>query len=899
MAYFHKILDNPKGLTNHFDGSRGFDNDPEEEEEPHTKDYEYQKGVLSKALDRLETAAALKYERRIMAVPASIDYIRIDFLITFDNNDPEYKTKERFIRDFGLSPIRYYNFNKSVLFEINDHEKFNLFHGLVTQYVNSSPYQSPSGKSYSIITIISEFTFLSREAILQPEEITDTENYVVLELTKQDDSSLENDKLKIFTAMNTFLNSEFIEPQIASKYSNTQFLSLSGISRTTLIQILDHFDIIASVQAIHIPRIKTLSNGTLLRTFDFHISAAGDHLPKVAIIDNGVNKIPPLIDSLATNGYTFDPTYPPYNSPGWHGTAVAVLAAVGESFFNKQVLLKPDCRIVSYRIFENQGGQINMQHFEQTIRDAYSKGIRLFNLSANTRFKSYNSDYSYFGYLLDKLSYELDILFFISAGNLDPLDLENIYTAIQGTVPYHDMLDYPKHFFYPDTYCDEHSCDGTNLKEPADSLNNLTIGAIAENFEQRSKPDLTLDKTLPAYYTSKYHVSPYHKVNGTRLKSKHINYRMVKPDIVYPGGDYGAETAGMQLVGSGIGNDLFRLECGTSFSAPFATNLAAKLTTLYPSLTTQSIKAIIINSAVEPADSEFLKPHLNQLKEHFSSSEFGKTYAGLNLSEKLKVNKWFHDKDLLFKLIGHGVPNRELALSSNRKSITVIIQDQIKTDTHKAIPINLPAYLNSFTKKSPIVSVQATLVFKFQPNFKDQTGYNPLHISFNFIKTFSDRQHFATDQDHTANIAAYRDGIPFYNRLYQGISDTPQKTVVRNEALGIKGKIGTWSDDFYPNGRQFSNSQKMNLLINVTDLNKISNNLSLIVRCIGKKETGFDTSSYLAGNHPYSIVLTFSERPNREFSEYDFYNEFSRINQTLDIVAQTELDTDLEAEAGD
>jgi len=896
MAYFHKILTNPKGSVNQFDASRGFDNEPEEEEEILPKDYEYQKGVLSNALHRFSISAARKYERRRFQVPADIDYLRIDFLVTFDNFDTEHRTKDRFIRDFGLTPVRFYNFNKSVLFEINDHDKFNHFHELVIQYVESNASQSPTNKPYNIITIIAGFEFLSRELLLPDQEILDNGNSVVLELTMQDQSSLENTKINIQGALTNFLKERLVFVTFSPKIADTQFLTLSGISKKDLIDTLDHFDVIASIQMIRVPRIMTLQSGSVLRNFDFHISAAAAHLPQVAIIDNGVNRIPPLRENLSPIGYTFDTSYPPYQTPGWHGTAVAVLASVGEDFFSGQAVLSPSCRIVSYRIFENQGGQIDFLVFERTVRDAYAQGIRLFNLSANTRFKLYNGDYSYFGFLLDKLTYELDILFFISAGNLDASDLENIFKVTQGPVPYHDMLDYPKHFYYPDEYCDEHSCEGTNLKEPADSLNNITIGAIAENYGNPSKQHLTLDRSLPAYYTSKYHVSPYHKVNGTRLKSKHINYRMVKPDVVYPGGDYGAESAGIQLVGSGIGNDLYRQECGTSFATPFATNLAAKLSTIYPSLKTQSIKALIINSAIKPANSGFLKPHLSVLKETLSNSEFKKSYSALNQSEKLKINKWCNDKDLLFKLIGHGIPDTNFALNSSSKSITVIIEDQIKIDTHKAIPINIPRYLNHFSKKTPIVEVTATLVFKFQPNFKDQTGYNPLHISFNFIKTIPDPNKVAPNEKHTANIAAYKEGLPYYDNLYRGISDAAERTQLRNKALGVKDKIQTWSDDFFPNGRQFSNSQKMNLSINVTDLNKTDNNLSLIVRCLGKKETGFDTSSYLAGNHQYSMVLTFSERKNNEFIENDFYEEFSRINQTLDIVVETEMDADLEAE---
>lgn len=888
MNYPHKILNNPKGLEKYFDGSRGFEKDEkdEEEEDNSPKDYEYQKQLLSTALINFESDYTRKYERRKINIP-SIDYIRIDFLVTFDNND-DYKTKDNFIKKFGLRPIRYYNFNKSVLFEIVDAGKFETLRGYLIDYTESPASVSPMGQSYAIITIITGFKFLSREQILLTADLNSAINSVVLELTDREDIDSNQNRGLIFSAIVSFLQSAASVSNSIAYFRSEEYLTINGISTDTLVTLVDNFDLIASVQAIRVPRILFSNSVGKIRTYDFQIRPSAANLPIVTVIDNGVSRSGPLAGNVVPSlGYTFDSIYPAYSPIGWHGTAVAMIATVGEQFYSTASELEPACRIVSYRIFEDSEGQIDFLKLDGVVRDAYSKGSRIFNLSANTGFKLYNGDYSYFGYFLDKLSYELDILFVISAGNLNGDDLENIYNTVNDSVPYHGMLDYPRHFFYPEEISDEHMCDATNLKIPGDSLNNLTVGAIAENFDPTSSSDLTLDKTLPAYYTSKYNVSPFHKVNGTRLKSKHINYRLTKPDVVYPGGDYGIGSAAIQLVGTGVGSDLFKSECGTSFAAPFASNLAAQLCANYPTLNMQSIKALIINSASQTSDSDFLKKHLVDLKNSFSSSEFGKSFASLNKSERLKINKWFNDEDLLFKLTGHGLPNTKIALGSNRKSITVIIQDQIAIDTFKSVPINLPKYLNQFSKSTPIVEVYATLVFRFQPNFHEQMGYNPLHMSFNFIRTFG-------SPDNTAKIAAYRDGLKFYNELYKGLDEPKLKTARRNSELGIKSKVETWSDDFYPNGRQFSNSQKLKLQINVKDLAKTGNSISLIIRCTGKNTDDFNIRSYLAGNHPYSIVLTFSEKKNEELESYDFYDEFNQINQTLDLVAQGTLDADLD-----
>jgi len=82
--YPHKILNNPKGTVTYFDGSRGFENTTDEDDEPEetVKDYAYQKQVLGQALTNYTSERTVKYERRTIQVPFSIDYIRIDFLVT-------------------------------------------------------------------------------------------------------------------------------------------------------------------------------------------------------------------------------------------------------------------------------------------------------------------------------------------------------------------------------------------------------------------------------------------------------------------------------------------------------------------------------------------------------------------------------------------------------------------------------------------------------------------------------------------------------------------------------------------------------------------------------------------------------------------------------------------------
>src|SRR5690606_29531170 len=124
---------------------------------------------------------------------------------------------------------------------------------------------------------------------------------------------------------------------------------------------------------------------------------------------------------------------------------------------------------------------------------------------------------SFFSYLLDKLAYELDILIFIAAGNMNYDDL----VAMQENP--HDLHNYPNHFYNPNRESNIHSCIYTNICIPAESMNHVTVGALADNYRPDTAPGLSLDKNLPAYYSRKNHYDFKQKVNGAILSPNHGN----------------------------------------------------------------------------------------------------------------------------------------------------------------------------------------------------------------------------------------------------------------------------------------------------------------------------------------------------------------------------------------
>jgi hypothetical protein len=91
--YPHRFLNNPIGSITYFDGSRGFGSEEDDrDEEGFERNHERQKVALRTNLENYSTNIALKYQNRTLEVPADIDYVRIDFLVTFADT-LEWNTK--------------------------------------------------------------------------------------------------------------------------------------------------------------------------------------------------------------------------------------------------------------------------------------------------------------------------------------------------------------------------------------------------------------------------------------------------------------------------------------------------------------------------------------------------------------------------------------------------------------------------------------------------------------------------------------------------------------------------------------------------------------------------------------------------------------------------------------
>ena len=873
----HLFLNNPRGQKKHFNASRTFKSPKIPDKAPEI--YRNQKDKLFQCLNTFNARLNIRRQERTLEVPAHLEYIEVHFFSIFNNNDT-FKTKTRF-REFGLSPVLYRNFNQSVIFAIKDHDKFQRFIDVLEKFIQSQDNVSPKGKPYNIATIIYDFEFLSTEKIagFYADDIIMSLVNRNTDIKKDFDSIYANllhhlDNLRLKDVLDNYATDEH------------STIEIKNISADQVDILAKNFDIIFKIQSLRMPTTRENEYNIPELTWNVTIDPPETGVI-IGVIDNGVRRIRPLehiiLDSILdiTNRANPDPTRATHT----HGTVVASLAAVGTDLFNAdKTHFVADAFIMPIKILDANDGYFNIYDIERVIRKAAREGVKIFNLSVCGTGIGYNSTVSEYAYLLDKLTYNLDILIFIAAGNLDEEDINAMHDDVNL-----DFHSYPNHFYNPNELSDQHACEATNICIPSESYNNITVGAIAENFQQDSLTDLTPLKDLPAYYTRKHYINPLQKINGTNFQDSQKNKNLSKPDIVMPGGDRRDRGAGMQVFGFGLnGNDFYNLDSGTSLATPLAANIAAKILGKYGDLSMQSVKALILNSAEPLVDCQFLDGLELKIKEEESQSVFNVAYSQLEKKQKTAINSKFSAESIYKSLIGFGTPRLEKALFSDSKSVTVVIQDVIPAKTYKVINIDIPEYLLNYSKDSAILNLEATLCYKFYPVWGNHLAYNPLHISFNYVKSSE-----LDDPNRTAEILS-NSKDQYFDQFYEDGMDDDAKRKARKRALGIKTELKSWSEDFYPPANKpFSNVQRLKLQINKNEISKVNNQISLAVRCTHKSELEQELLDHLAQrSHEFSIVLNISEKPNKELRNYDLYDELIACNE-LEAIGAMDLDNDL------
>ena len=849
----HLYLRNQTGTDSHFNHARGRDNDAEEVVD-RPRDYRRQKERLDVSRQRLIHERRERHEHRREDLNVSHwDLIEVSFL---KHIDPDFANIIE--RDYGLHAVRYSNFNQDVLFIVSAPSRFEqVFLNDMEEFCGSE--NNDIEAKYKTLTTISDFHYVTSERIRLNEDTQMLCEHSIIKLISDSRYDRENREIK-----KHMMN--YLEERAHVKPLSEDMIQIDSIDGHSLEELIDNFDIIDSVvQGLGKIRVVPDPFNGFRRILDFRLNVA-ERLPVVGVLDTGTIAEEPFtqidaggIDLTAENDY--------HTVHEGHGTTVASLASFGWNYIHANEdaqVLEADAKIYTIKVQNNAEGRLNIADIQQAIINAHrNHGIRIFNLSMNSRSKNYNSDISPYAYILDTLAYELDILIFISTGNLVREDVEAIkeeMTDEHTSEEVRNFLRYPNHFYKPGfERAESHFCDCTNLNEPAESMNNVTIGALADNLQVGDHTDMSLGKEFPAYYTKKYYIDYNGEINGTKFNQNQCNKHIFKPDIVMPGGDILSEDSAMEVISTNALGLCYIKNSGTSYAAPLAANLAAKILRKYPNLTMQSVKALLINSA-EKVPATYLNDTILNLKREASGME---NIEALDPSDKSRLSRKYSAELLNSFISGHGMPNMAECLSSTQKRVTLVIEDRIAFDSYKVMNLNLPQYINQHSGRTAL-KMTATLCFKFKPRQNDALSYNPLHISFFIGKSMN------------------------FDNPKKNAEEYALKSKSENEErMRIKGKAFTWSDDFYPaSSKRFSNVQKVEYNFRGNELAGIHDQMSIVVRC-----TGRDIYPLNKEEHPFSLVITLEETDHADLRNESLYNELYNLN-TIEAIGELTVEAE-------
>jgi hypothetical protein len=765
----------------------------EDEEEENTQpNYYKQASTLRVSIENFSIEQEQKYKQRSakIEIPANIDYIQINFVSQFVIS----KFFNDYYKMFGLEAVSFFNFGKSGLFAVIERELFHKYLNEINNFIQFGLNLNPESTYDNYVTYVNSFKLLTAKDIIRF-KIDEIGNVVYLSLIE-----LPLD-LKLQSTLIDYLIS-FLETNKIS-YSYDQVVNRVELRDVTFEQvklIAENFDIIQNATCSLSSIVRPSEFNFLQREYGFTISNSDEDLPIIGIIDTGISMDTPLKsitfadDSFSLEGNPLVDVAG--NKREGHGTAVAALAALGRlNHLNKfQGTVLADAKLLSIKLFESGNGYLSEPSLLSMLYKAKANypGMKIFVLtSCYKRFKAKNEQFSSYTYELDKFAHSTDSLIFICTANNSNAINEN--------------TDYDLAYF---------NSVHTNLSTPADSLNNVTIGAAAENLNDSAFYGISAGREYPTLYSRKGHIDlsvvfPRNKTNK--------NY--FKPDVIDCGGDLGfynpsaidyIDNSAMAVLSARpeLG---YILETGTSLAAPLTANLAAKILKEYPSLNAQTIKALIINGA-----------SLNNI-------QFPK-----QVSHLLNVTS------------GNGFVDIENSLFSSEDKATLILEDKISDTDLKIYPINFPKYLieDDLGRKKGLLKITATLCFSFNPIQNNQLSYNPIHIAFSFFK------------NHNADqINAKNDVLD--SKLRSNLSWSQNG---RNVSKPIP----------------FSNSQKINFTIDLNHLISENQVLKLAVHCkVSNQIIGGLPDSY-PKEFPFSMVITIEENTKKKSGK--LYDEIIAIN---------------------
>lgn len=276
--------------------------------------------------------------------------------------------------------------------------------------------------------------------------------------------------------------------------------------------------------------------------------------PIVGVLDTGVADISYLEKWKDKKEFT---NYPKEYQDNAHGTFVAGIIEYGDELNRSNVTALDGVKIFNAVVYPDLNKEtIYPEELVEHIREAIERNaqIKIWNLSLGTNQECELDEFSDFGMALDNIQDENNILIVKSVGNCSDF-----------------LKNRPK----------------SRVSQSADSVRSLVVGSVAE---VQGEYDYA-ESNMP---------SPFTRVGPGPAS-------IVKPDLVYFGGNAGVKQGKMTISGVpsfGLDESIQRM-VGTSFSTPWVTRIASELSFLMrEEFDPLMIRALMIHYAKYPSDTK-------------------------------------------------------------------------------------------------------------------------------------------------------------------------------------------------------------------------------------------------------------------------------------------------------
>lgn len=779
----------------------------QENDEP---DYEPLVETFRTSLQRFSVDRQTRRAERntTLHIPAHIDYVQIDFQGAFSVEG----FNQIYLNEFGLLAIRLSDFNRRVLFSVENQDQFTSFLEDIENFILKETGENDQAEYRGRVKYIRGFKLLTTSDILSYQEPGELMNF---QLTEAPAGSAE--WYEIYERLEEYLTERDLKYRLIEE---ANMLEVYAAATEDLEEIAKNFDILHSVTSSLSTVVRPSQFNLVEKGYGFEIANADEDLPIIGILDTGISKETPLGPIILEDdsfNLTGSSAFVDDADDGYgHGTGVAALAALGRKPYSVGYTgaISADARLLSMKIMDGNRGYLSMLDVLDLLRRAKAKypDIKIFVLTTCYSWsKATNEAASPYAYELDKFAHENDCLLFICTAN--NREAEN-------------QASYDLNYFNEEE---------TNLCSPAESMNNIVVGAAADNLDESNFCGIATSREFPTLYSRKGHIDleRYKKPNKKFTKN---NPHLFKPDILESGGDY---EQGEGFIGSGLKATMevlsadptqsFMKSVGTSYSTPLVANIAAQLQRLYPDLHAQTYKALILNGA------------------SISNIRFDEPVSKLRNATA-----------------GHGLADPEKSTNSSDNAISFVIEDAIEPKQMKVFPLNFPKYLSTqdLGKKNGILRVTATLCYSFDPELNNQLAYCPVHMAFSIFRNHTAKQILAT---------------------------------ANKEKGGINSKLKrSWSqDNRWKLGPPASNAQKIEFVVNVKDLLDEGSTFKLAIHC--KLSAQLISTVGYEKEHPFSIALCVEENMKEGKTTGKLYQEMIAVNEVENIIhIEGEAEGDIE-----